>query len=218
MAVMRAAGHAIASIEEEVLGLIDESRILANYDPDVVHYCDLILAQGVFQKASLERRFPRLIGRAETTGNPRLDLLRAPLDHYIRQSANAIRAQRGAFVLANSNYSSINPVHGDALTGFSGWLQGGFADPDVPADTEYFVSYCNWERENFQALLAFLGQAVEGDLAGQVVLRPHPAESVWRWQEGLRNDNRIEIVEDSDHLAWIDASSALVHASRASSL
>lgn len=213
MAAMRTAGHAIASIEEEVLGLIDESRILAHYDPNVVEHCDLILAQGAFQKNCLERRFPQFIGRTDITGNPRLDLLRAPLDRSIRESANTIRAQRGAFVLANSNYSSVNPVQGDTLTNFGGWVQAGFVDLDIPEDTDYYLSYCNWERENFHALLTFLGQAAHGNLAGRLVLRPHPAESVRRWREGLRNDNRIDIVEDRDHLAWIAASAVLVHTS-----
>lgn len=213
MAMMRAAGHAVASIEEEVLGLIDEARIIAHYDPRVVRHCDLILTQGAFQKSCLERHFPELAGRTTITGNPRIDILRTPLDSSTRQSASQIRAERGPFVLVNSNYSSINPAQGDALTGFGGWVQAGFADPDAPADTDYFWSYCNWERENFHALLTFIGQAIQGNLAGRLVLRPHPAESVRRWQEGLRNDPRIEIVEDGDHLSWIAASSALVHTS-----
>jgi surface carbohydrate biosynthesis protein len=213
MARARAAGHAVASIEEEILGLIDEGRIVATYDPRVGRHCALILAQGEFQRACLERRDPGLAGKVVVTGNPRLDLLRAPLDASARRAAARIRESRGPFILVNSNYSSINPARGDALTGFQGWVQAGFADRESKADIDYFLSYCDWERENLHALLGFLGAAVEGGLAERIVLRPHPAENTQRWRDGLAGDRRIEIVEDGDHLSWIAASAALVHTS-----
>lgn len=213
MARMRAAGHRVASIEEEVLGLIDEGRILSAYDPRVGRHCDLALAQGPFQRACLERRHPELAGKVVVTGNPRLDLLRAPLNASVLRAAARIRERRGRFILVNSNYSSINPIRGDVLTGYHGWIQAGFLDPDAPEDFEEFLSHCGWERENLRALLGFLDQATRGPLAGRVVLRPHPSESIRRWRDGFGADSRVEIVQDSDHLAWIAASAGLVHTS-----
>jgi len=213
MARMRAAGHRVASIEEEVLGLIDEGRILSAYDPRVGRYCDLALAQGPFQRACLERRHPELAGKVAVTGNPRLDLLRQPLNTSVLRTAARIRERRGRFILVNSNYSSINPIRSDVLTGYRGWIQAGFLDPDAPADIEEFLSHCGWERENLRALLGFLDQATRGPLAGRVVLRPHPSESIRRWRDGFGDDSRVEIVQDSDHLAWIAASAGLVHTS-----
>ena len=213
MARARAAGHAVASIEEEVLGLIDEGRIIDTYDPRVGRYCDLALAQGPFQRACLERRYPDLAGKVAVTGNPRLDLLRPPLNASVMKSAARIRERRGAFILVNSNYSSINPNQGDVLTGFRGWIQTRFLDQNNPADIEYFFSYCGWERANLRALLGFLDQATAGPLAGRVVLRPHPAENIRRWRDGFGADTRVKIVQDSDHLSWIAASAALVHTS-----
>lgn len=224
MARMRAAGHAIASIEEEVLGLISEARIVEQYDRRIGAVCDLLLCQGDFQRDCLTRAFPGFAGAIETTGNPRLDFLRAPLNARTLAAAEAIRtarADRGPFILINSNYSSINPKHGDTLTNFRGWVQAGFVDLENQGDIDEYLDFCGWERQNLRALLRFFRAAGERGLGGRMVLRPHPAEATWRWREGLVGDiglgdnetGGIEIVEDGDHLAWIAASALLVHTS-----
>jgi len=213
MGLMRAHGHAVASIEEEVLGLISEERIVEQYDPRIGDVCDLLLCQGDFQRACLNRAFPAFRGAIETTGNPRLDLLRAPLNARTLRAADTIRAERGPFILINSNYSSINPRHGDTLTNFRGWVQAGFVDLGNPTDVEEYFDFCGWERQNLHALLGFLKDAGMTRLAGRMILRPHPAEAAWRWHAGLSNVGEVEIVEEGDHLAWIAASTLLVHTS-----
>lgn len=215
MRLMRASGHAIASIEEEVLGLISEARIVEQYDRRINELCDLLLCQGEFQKNALAGAFPRFPGHMEATGNPRLDFLRAPLNARILKAAAAIRAARGPFILINSNYSSINPRHGDTLTNFGGWVQAGFVNPDSPGEVADYMEFCGWERQNLHALLSFIRGAAGIGLAGRMVLRPHPAEATWRWRRGLgaAAGTDIEIVEDGDHLAWISASELLVHTS-----
>jgi hypothetical protein len=73
------------------------------------------LTQGLFHARCLAERFPEIVSRIRTTGNPRSDLLSATLSAPLRQEGRRLREIHGKFVLLNTNFGSINPRRGDAV-------------------------------------------------------------------------------------------------------
>lgn len=207
----RQAGHAIASIEEEALGVIDEAEIVRLYDPDIAAVCDLLLVQGRFQAVCLERRFPGSADRISVVGNPRIDLLRPPFDRDLRRSAAALRDRIGSYVLLNTNFGSINPAHGDALTYYNRCLSAGILDPDNPADLDDFFTWCRWERDNARCLIDFARGLAAVAPTTRIILRPHPSESLSRWRDCLGPSSGVEIIRQGAHLPWTIGSSVMVH-------
>ena len=115
----KAHGHIVASIEEEALGISDCREVLRCFDERIARYCDLFLANGLFEADCIGREFPSVTDRISVTGNPRTDLLREEFAGDLRTQADAICAEHGEFMLVNTNFSTINPRGDDALGGFS---------------------------------------------------------------------------------------------------
>ena len=84
MLTARKAGHLVASIEEEALGLSLDRQIQRLFDPRTADACDLILAQGESLRAVMTAKDSRLADMVVVTGNPRIDLLRPPFSRKVK--------------------------------------------------------------------------------------------------------------------------------------
>lgn len=209
----RQAGHVVASIEEEALGLADEREILRLYDPETPNLCDLVLAQGEFQKACLERRFPELRGRVDVVGNARADLLDRRFIADVLEEAARLRQEHGPYVLVNTNFAAINPREGDTLTVFRLCADVGILDPTQADDLEYFRAWCRWERANIQTVLATIRAVLNRGPQTAIIVRPHPSENLKPWVRAAAPVAGVDIRREGDHLAWTLGSELLVQAS-----
>jgi surface carbohydrate biosynthesis protein len=205
------AGHLVASIEEEVLGLADETEIRHHYAEGIHDCCDLFLVQGRFQATCLERHFPDAADRIKIAGNPRVDLLREPFRAALQAQAAELREQHGEFVLLNTNFGGINPAHGDSLTFYNRNLQVGMVDPSRTDERVYFQDRMRWERDNARMLIAFAWtlHITRPDI--KIILRPHPAERMERWHRFLGPNSPAVIIREGGHLPWTLASAVMVH-------
>lgn len=211
MHLAKQAGHVVASIEEEVLGLADEVEIRNHYASGAAAACDLFLVQGRFQAGCLARHGPEFANRSAVVGNPRADLLRPPFNSDLQSEAKHLRERFGEFVLLNANYGAINPAHGDSLTFYNLNAQIGMLDPASPGEHARFVERLDWEHDNSQALIMFAQQLAKIRPETNIILRPHPAESIDRWHKYLGAAASIQIIRDGGHLAWTLASAVMVH-------
>jgi surface carbohydrate biosynthesis protein len=205
------AGHLIASIEEEVLGVADEKEIQRHYASGVSSVCDLFLVQGRFQAECLVKQDLSYADRTAIVGNPRTDLLRDPFTENLHKGAERLRARYGEFVLLNTNYGGINPAHGDSLTFYNRSVLVGMSDRDNPSELSYFMDRLRWERDNAKAIIQFAHGLAARRPGTRIILRPHPAERLERWSYYLGPASPITLIREGDHLPWTFASKAMVH-------
>ncbi|MDE0811364.1 MAG: hypothetical protein OSB69_18865, partial [Alphaproteobacteria bacterium] len=178
MFAARRAGHRVAAIEEEALGLSLASELERQFDPRIADACDLVLAQGEHLKEILLSKYPRLTDRITTTGNPRVDLLRPPFSNQIKAAGQKLRDTLGRYVLINTNIGAINPRVEDTYAFFQMCRTVGIIDPDNPEDWSEFLERCEWERGNLDLLTKVIGTYLTDPAAPKLVIRPHPAEDV----------------------------------------
>jgi surface carbohydrate biosynthesis protein len=205
------AGHLIASIEEEVLGLANEKEIQHQYASGVSSACDLFLVQGRFQAECLVKQDLSYADRTAIVGNPRTDLLREPFIENLLVDAERLRGRYGEFVLLNTNFGGINPAHGDSLTFYNKSIRVGTSDRANPSDLSYFMDRLRWERDNARAIIQFAHGLAARRPGTRIVLRPHPAERLERWSYYLGPASPITLIREGDHLPWTCASKAMVH-------
>ena len=211
MAAAREAGHRVAAIEEEILGVTNASEILRLFHPAHIDACELFLLQGDHARGLLTSRFPNQSARMTVTGNPRTDLLRAPLNGDIHERAAKLRETRGEFILINTNFASINPRIEDAVSYHEMCVRVGVIDPDSADDRTQFFKWCTWERQNM-ALLARVIAACEASTSlPRIIIRPHPSENLERWLEAYPEDDRVSVIREGEHTAWTAAARLLLH-------
>ncbi len=207
----RAAGHQVASIEEEILGVTDASEIMRLFHPIGMEACDLFLMQGDYVRALVAERFPETRARMRITGNPRTDLLRAPLNGDILDRADRVAERQGAFILVNTNFASVNPRVEDAVSYHEMCVRVGVIDPENRDDEAQFFKWCAWERQNMALLAEVIAAARARDDMPPIIIRPHPSENIDRWREAYPGDARVQVIREGEHTAWTAAARLLLH-------
>lgn len=212
MANAKAAGHLVATIEEEALGLCDAAQIARCYDPSVAELCDLFLLQGPFQRDCLA---PLLgtPGRLRVCGNPRIDLLSSRFDARNSQEATGIKDTLGDFLLINTNFSTVNPRDLDACAVLETCLNAGWYDPKIPEDIEIFFSEAEREKADLENLINLVHVLIEEGFRHPIVIRPHPAENLEIWERAFAAHANVHIQPGGDLTAWISAATLLLHTS-----
>ncbi len=204
-------GHLVAATDEEVLQCIDDRCFLLAFSQVAAEHCDLFLAQSPAHKGAIERRYPEMAGRIAVAGSSRIDLLAPAGRQSFAAEAREIAHAHGPFILFNTNFGSINSIWRDInkvlqIAAFT----GGF-NKDDPASVAEFKALLAWEKLNFDALVALLDWTVKEVKNRNIVIRPHPGETVEFWMERYGGDPRVTIVPRSSPHPWIMASEMVVH-------
>jgi surface carbohydrate biosynthesis protein len=211
MLAARKAGHLVAAIEEEALGVSLDAQIQRLFDPRTVEGCDLILAQGDHVRDVVRAKDPALADRIVVTGNPRVDLLRPPLSAKILARAAEMRRVHGDYVLVNSNFGSVNPRVEDTYGDYNACLRVGLIKANNSADLADFMTWCGWERDNLELLTRVIGAYLERPGQPKIIIRPHPTENVEKWREAYRGESGVSIIREGDHLPWTAGAKLLIH-------
>ncbi|MBT6137119.1 MAG: hypothetical protein HOH65_06530 [Rhodospirillaceae bacterium] len=213
MKAARNAGHLVASIEEEALGVCDREEIVRLYDPEAVENCSSIMVHGETQRGWLVDRFPHAADRIVVTGNPRTDLMDDEVIAATRSDMISRIGEIGEFILFNTNYATFNPREGDTLRFYENCLAAGVLQAGDDADMQYFRDWCDWEKNNLEHALAFLATLEREKCPLPVVVRPHPGERLEFWQDALAGRSGFLVRREGDHIAWTSCAKMVAHTS-----
>jgi surface carbohydrate biosynthesis protein len=207
----KAAGHKVASIEEEIFGLCDAEAILPWFDPRAENLCDMFLMQGDLHANMLAQHFPNSRAKIVTVGNPRADVLRLARHSGINgEAANFVR-KHGEFILINTNYGEVNPYDFDTYAFYLRCLKVGVLNPDNATQMELFHTACQWEAQNLREMILFIQAMSIRHPKVPIVLRPHPSENLKTWRRSMRDYQSVHLVTDDDHVPWSLACASAVH-------
>lgn len=108
--IIRGLGHHLVAWDEESLVRFQSPEYYAwRFSSHTFNAVTDLFAWGA-DDADMFAAYPqRGQVRIHQTGNPRSDLLRPELRDYFAPTADAISAQRGDFILVNTNFSFVNP-------------------------------------------------------------------------------------------------------------
>lgn len=212
MLAARKAGHHVLVLEEELLAHT-EAKAIGNFCTEgIFDACDIVAANGGLEKSVLEQ-FGAPAAKVEITGNPRVDILKPAYRAFFRREVEAIRARFGPFVLVNTNFGTINSFCTDLEEVTRIHVQAGFVKPHDPASVAAWNDQIEFEQLNKAAITDAIRNfcARRPDLA--VVLRPHPAEALDRWNGVFDDIPKVSIVREGPHVPWTLACELLLHTS-----
>ena len=211
MLAARKAGHLVAAIEEEALGVSLDVQIQRLFDPRTADACDLILAQGENVRVAMAAKDQRIADRIVVTGNPRIDLLRPPFSRQIMAQAEEVKRVHGDYVLINSNIGSINPRVADTYADYTACIQVGLIAANNPKDRADYLEWCGWERANLDLLTRVIGAYLDRPGVPRLIIRPHPSENVGKWRQAYQDEPGVSIILEGDHLPWTAGANLLIH-------
>ena len=206
------AGHFIAILEEELLAHIEEKAIRNFCTDHIFELPNLVIANGAFEQEVLKR----LSGgkaRVEVAGNGRIDLLKTGYRGYFQKEIDAIKARHGDFILVNTNFGIINTSWESLEEVTRIHVDAGFVKPEDPASMQAWQDQIEFEELNKAAILEAVRELARRRPGQKIVVRPHPAEDLKRWEDAFPGLPNVEIVREGPHVPWTLACRMLLHTS-----
>ncbi|GEL78489.1 surface carbohydrate biosynthesis protein [Tenuibacillus multivorans] len=190
--VQKQSRHATVELDDEGFIMYDQQRYLIDRtDYAQFQRLNQIYCWGNFQYQLISKRYPKLIPKLHTTGNPRFDLLSPKYRILYRNQANKIQSQLGDFVLFNTRFSEYNH--------FSGKKE---------SESDSVHGYMKQLYRHFIKLMKHLSEA---NPHLHFVIRPHPTESFRSYQYEFATNANVSVVPHGNVIAWIMASKVLIH-------
>lgn len=194
----RQAGHHVGMQEEELLAHMERKAIRNYCASGIFDLSDAIYANGDLEKDVLSE-FSGGKVPIEVVGNSRVDLLKPSFRGFFKGEIAAIRARFGDFVLVNTNFGIINSTFNDLKTVTDIHIRGGFIKPDDPSSVQAWDDQIEFERLNREAVLTAIRELSVRRPRLKIVLRPHPAESVARWDGVFADFPNVSAVREGAH-------------------
>ncbi len=203
--IVTAAGHRIAAWDEEgLVWLSEEVYAKRRVDHEVLRHVSRIYAWGEQHAEALRRAGVR--NDIRILGNPRADLLRPELRGLHAEAARRLKERHGDFILINSNFGWLNYA----------LMPPGKGDPEarlraLAERSGHPLDYLRYRQAVFDAFLELLPVLSKEFPDRTIIVRPHPSESPEAWKAVAGSLPNVQVIYDSDLVAWLMAADAMVH-------
>lgn len=203
-------GHKAVACDEEAMGARGPLLVKDTWR-ETQPFMAKVLCQGPEHLDVLMRARGFTAAQLVVTGNPRIDLLRAPFVDAWRREADEITREHGAFVLVNTDMSATNSRFHDLDHYRKVLVQIGWLDPNSEDDRQLLEHHLSHDHVNMEAVSAF-ARAMRAALPNhKIILRPHPAEDEGRWNALAAETGNLTVITNSEPVPWILAARCLLH-------
>jgi surface carbohydrate biosynthesis protein len=211
MQAAHAAGHRIASIDEEIPGLVARNEGLRWVAPAAVTACDVAFAVGEEHLEALLWKLPEQRDKYAVVGNPRWDLLRPEFARAHGPEVERIRSEYSRFILINTNLGFTNSGKGTTEQMVRKLERGGKFDRRKPEDAAFLEGHLRLERASLAGIKNLLPRLAAAFPDHRIIVRPHPSENAAPWKAIVAEVPRAETVRQGPAVPWILAADLLIH-------
>ena len=207
----KAAGHLVASIDEEVPALSEGSGDLLWVSQAAAEACDTIFCLGEEHAKSLRLKWPDVTPKLRLTGNPRWDYLRPELRAIYEETAARYRAQHGRIILINTNSGNFNPAKKKPEEVYRDYVRDNKLDPSDEKQMSFWKDYWAFEEANFHGAIRVARQLSAKHPGHTIILRPHPSERLSTYAGQLAGLANVKVLFEGSAAPWILAADVLIH-------
>ncbi|MGE4440210.1 MAG: surface carbohydrate biosynthesis protein [Desulfomicrobium sp.] len=198
-------GYLIAVSDEEGLAGDFDQYCKFGVGEGVAETVDMIFAWGGMHRQVIYKAMPGYAGSVIEAGNPRMDILGADLRRVFDSKVQEIKKEYGDFILVNTRYGFSNNVIGGEE--FKKRILRG----ELGEKVDYLLNFYDFEEALWDEFLKMTELLSRRYPSRKIILRPHPSESIERWQTALHNLENVKVVREGNVHPWILASDLLIH-------
>lgn len=200
-------GHRIVSIDEEGMACFEMKRYSSvRFSEESLRLVEKVFCWGSVERNILTSSYPAYENKFVVTGNPRLECWCHPIRQVYKKKAEILQKKYGNYIFVPSNFSGL--FHGNGPDKVVNQLTnlGIVRTSGELAELKTSLEHREFARRKFENAIRNLANFFP------VVLRPHPTESVGRWQQSLGKIDRVSVVYDDMEVApWILGAKAVIH-------
>lgn len=199
-------GHCIAAVDEEGLVYYNKDSFLrTKVDANTLSILSVFFTWGEHHTKLVAEKCPESFPILKQVGNVRMELLKEPYRRIFCKEANTLTEKYGRFILINTNFGAFNHYKGiEAYWNSLSHLVD--MDSTLVDVTEKKLKH----QERIFYSFADMANKIAAEFPDyQIILRPHPSESIERWQDQFHYPN-IEVVHEGSVIPWIIASDCII--------
>jgi len=198
-------GYLVAVSDEEGLAGDFDQYCKFGVGEGVADTVDMIFAWGEMHRQLIYKAMPEYAGFVIEAGNPRMDILGAELRLFFNSKVQEIKKEYGDFILVNTRYGFSNNVIGGEE--FKKRILRG----DLGEKVDYLLDFYDFEEALWNEFLKMTELLSRRYPDRNIILRPHPSESIDRWQTALHALENVKVIREGNVHPWILASDMLIH-------
>lgn len=201
-------GFKITSIDEEAGLDIKGYDQFSNtrYSENMIEQASAIFGWGADDVETLKKKYPKHLNKIYKTGSPRVDMWRPLFSDYWK---NSVKTPARPFLLISSNMN-----WGNNELAFYKLIKKRKSDGYYQRDSKLFYEHFGRTSEHYLTSAAFI-KAIkylsEYNNGYDIVLRPHPAESIEAWKVYLKGIPNVHVVREGSISAWVNSAFAVMH-------
>lgn len=202
---LKKAGYLVVVSDEEGLVVNEDQYCRFGIGDGVSDTVDMIFTWGKMHRSLIYKAMPGYAGSVIDAGNPRMDILGADLRRIFDPRVLEIKRKYGDFILVNTRYGFANNVVGGEEYK-KRILRGEFGEK-----IDYLLKYYDFEDILWNEFLQMTLSLSRRYPDRRIILRPHPSESIEKWQEALGDLSNVHVIREGNVHPWILASDLLIH-------
>lgn len=200
-------GHLITAQDEES-GLLDESFedfAKRRFSEETISMADRIFTWGEHDYKSLLSIYPKYADRIVPTGSPRVDFWRKEFDNYFLRNDFGLTSD--ILVVSNFGY----PIDENPFWNRIARLRdAGYFERD-PEMEKYMYENTAYQYRLLHRFIEMIRHIADYFPDVNIVVRPHPAESIDAWNKILEQRSNIIIKRENSISGWIRNTSVIIH-------
>ena len=200
-------GHLITAQDEES-GLLDESYddfAKRRFSEETVSMADRVFAWGGHDYNSLKSIYPEHADKIVATGSPRVDFWRREFNDYFKKNDSDLKS----YILVVSNFGY--PIDQNPFWNRIARLrEAGYLERDTEME-KYMYENTAYQYRLLYRFIEMIRQLAETFPNKDIIVRPHPVDSLDAWNNLLVPKNNIIINRENSISGWIRNASVIIH-------
>lgn len=146
--------------------------------------------------------------KIKITGNPRIDLLKMPVNQIFQEEVKSIQDEYGKIILINTNFGWANHFLGNEIA-----INRIIAN-ELRMKDEYinqFRTKSEFHKRLLNYFLEMLPRLSTEFPDYTIIVRPHPTEKLEVWEEKTKNLKNVFVNREGNVIAWIKAAKVVIH-------
>ena len=205
--LLKSYGNKIVATDEENIVFFGDNLLLTRINKDCLRGLDFYYCWGKREFDYLCRLFPEFKTKFIITGNPRIDVIKKPLNQKNLDESLKLKKKLGDFVLLNSGFGKV--IRASKTDWVQDAINAGKLDTEDKIENEKRA--VNYERLNLNEFVKLVNFLLIKLPKQKFILRPHPAEDDNWWRNTFKHKNNLEVNTDKISTnVFIGASKCLI--------
>ena len=185
-------GNRIVATDEENIVFFGDNHLLTRMNTNCLRELDFYYCWGKREFDYLSRLFSEFKSKFVVTGNPRIDVIKKPLNKKNLDESIDLKKKLGDFVLLNSGFGKV--IRASKTDWVQDSINAGKLDTEEKIQNEKRA--VKYEADNLKEFVELVNFLLTNLPKQKFILRPHPAEDDDWWRNTFKGKKNLEVNTD----------------------